>query len=423
MATYYVRPDGNDTNTGLAPTSAAGTGAWRTVNKALSVAVGGDTVWIAPGVYRENVAPTVAAQSTMISVSGDCSLTQVAWGIGLTAGIVRISNNLTNDAGTRSGITISLQGKAYYTFRDIRFDGWFDVTSSNQIFFTECSFTGLGRESVVAYNDFLASNFTVAFDRCSFTDVALTTLSPSTDNVRSHATFFRSCLFSCCTNLDRGSANSPAGTITGLWYLHARQPNNSLSRVYFLNCTVIPGRSQPAYMFAVWNWSENAAVHIVNTAILADATTNTFRTDRGGQMYTLNCAGYSLSYSGASNGGGNVTLNTYPLDNEEGYLGSVFNYLPYTPIVGSALIAAGTTTLVNGQSIPTVDFSNNVWNQTNPTIGYMDNRQVSTVPSTAGYIPLDRAVQTITTTAGSTGVSVHIYLGSTGVTFQTPNLT
>ena len=53
----------------------------------------------------------------------------------------------------------------------------------------------------------------------------------------------------------------------------------------------------------------------------------------------------------------------------------------------------------------------------------MDNRVRATVPGTGGYVPLDRAVQTITTTAGSTGISVHIYLGSTGVTFQTPNLT
>ena len=54
MPTYYVRPDGNDLNVGTAPTNAAGTGSFRTVNKALSVAVGGDTVWIAPGTYREN---------------------------------------------------------------------------------------------------------------------------------------------------------------------------------------------------------------------------------------------------------------------------------------------------------------------------------------------------------------------------------
>jgi len=53
----------------------------------------------------------------------------------------------------------------------------------------------------------------------------------------------------------------------------------------------------------------------------------------------------------------------------------------------------------------------------------MDNRQVSTVPATAGYVPLDRAIQTLTVTAGETGKSVHLYLGSTGVTFQTPNLT
>ena len=113
MPTYYVRPDGNDLNVGTAPTNAAGTGAFRTVNKALSVAVGGDTVWIAPGTYRENLVTTVAIQATTISFKGDTSLVQVAWGSGLTAGPIRITNFLTNDVSAPSGATLTLSSKRY----------------------------------------------------------------------------------------------------------------------------------------------------------------------------------------------------------------------------------------------------------------------------------------------------------------------
>ena len=123
MATYYVRPDGNDTNTGLAPTSASGTGAWRTVNRALSVAVGGDTVWIAAGTYRQNVTTSLAVQSSVINIKGDPSLTQVAWGSGLASGPVRITNFLTNDVTAPSGVTLSLTDKRYYTFDSLRFEG------------------------------------------------------------------------------------------------------------------------------------------------------------------------------------------------------------------------------------------------------------------------------------------------------------
>ena len=50
MATYYVRTDGSDSNTGTGP----GPGqAWLTVGKAVSATgmSSGDTVYIAPGVY------------------------------------------------------------------------------------------------------------------------------------------------------------------------------------------------------------------------------------------------------------------------------------------------------------------------------------------------------------------------------------
>ena len=54
MATYYVRTDGNDGNTGLGATTGT---AWATLQKALgATGIGsGDTVYIAPGVYTEAV--------------------------------------------------------------------------------------------------------------------------------------------------------------------------------------------------------------------------------------------------------------------------------------------------------------------------------------------------------------------------------
>ena len=53
-ATYYVRTDGNDANTGTTNTDG---GAWRTIDYAADHAVAGDTVRVQAGTYVETVGP------------------------------------------------------------------------------------------------------------------------------------------------------------------------------------------------------------------------------------------------------------------------------------------------------------------------------------------------------------------------------
>ncbi|BER92677.1 hypothetical protein [Atrimonas thermophila] len=57
MAIYYVRPDGNNSNDGLAPTPDR---AWQTLTKAANTVTAGDTVIIAPGTYTETLSPVNA---------------------------------------------------------------------------------------------------------------------------------------------------------------------------------------------------------------------------------------------------------------------------------------------------------------------------------------------------------------------------
>ena len=120
MAIYYVRPDGSNTNAGTGP---AANQAWATVAFALGAAsgtnpglVGGDTVYIAPGTYRNTVTIGYTTPTSMITVQGDPSCSQFS---GLTAGPVRITNAPVGDSAPTRGQFFS-GTTDYLTLRNIQ---------------------------------------------------------------------------------------------------------------------------------------------------------------------------------------------------------------------------------------------------------------------------------------------------------------
>lgn len=419
MPTYYVRPDGNDLNVGTAPTNAAGTGSFRTVNKALSVAVGGDTVWIAPGTYRENLVTTVASQATTISFKGDTSLVQVAWGSGLTAGPIRITNFLTNDVSAPSGATLTLSSKRYYYFESIRFEGYFSISYCRDISFYKCAWIGNetgaiinGAQGTQAYADF------IDFYRCSIVNMPITVEGAYQNTSKASYCYFRSCLIQVCNNPTGNNAWFNGGT-TG------DKVNYGLG--IFLNCTFIPGVSVPNFMFWQYDWGQ---FNVINCLILAKATTNVFYTARGGYSVVRNTYGLSLNASGVTPVN-SVTIVYNSADYGDNYNTGFSNFFAYTPHSDAIYLNAGTTidytvgwTITGFPNYPALDFFGNAWNNsTTPTVGAIESRALVPTAGSGGYVPLDRSIQTVTVTAGETGKSVHVYLGSTGVTFQTPNLT
>lgn len=429
MPTYYVRPDGNDTNVGTAPTNASGTGAFRTVNKALSVAVGGDTVWIAPGTYRENVLPTVAAQSTYINVYGDVNLTQVAWGSGLTAGVVRITNNLTNDVGTPSGYVLDLRGKRFYRFEKIRFEGPFFINGwfiNGQPLegaghrFTSCAFIGRQQQSnlqIGSPQNINNGTLDVFFNKCIFHETPITFGGFQSSGTYDRLLVFHNCHFTVCaslvTNAFIGWATISGSGVEGEHY-HK-----------WVNCTFVGGNSQPSYIIYT-GYGSNQHL-ILNCLFLTSGSTATFGETSGVAIRQNYNYGYNLSRVSTGVGANSVELKYTPVDTGEGYQFGFAQYIPQTPMPGSQIVSAGVASATLGGvtvTAPLTDFTGNTWTiPSNPTIGYVESRVVATVTGTGGYVPLDRSIQTLTVTAGETGKSVHVYLGSTGVTFQTPNLT
>jgi hypothetical protein len=135
MATYYVRTDGNNSNTG---TGSGTSQAWQTIGKifaAGSVVVGGDIVYIAPGTYTESFTVLATSPTSEVQIVGNPTASLFT---GVTAGPVMLS--AFNAAGTtviyNTTYLITATSKNYYSFSNLVFEFAHNTTVSGIQFFT-----------------------------------------------------------------------------------------------------------------------------------------------------------------------------------------------------------------------------------------------------------------------------------------------
>jgi len=121
VATYYVRTDGSDANAGTGP---ATNQAWQTITKAIgATGIGvGDTLYIAPGVYRGAFTAAYANPSSSgqrVTISGNPTASLFT---GVTAGPIIITN-YTTATTTTAGKTLTIL-KDYLTLTDVSIVGY-----------------------------------------------------------------------------------------------------------------------------------------------------------------------------------------------------------------------------------------------------------------------------------------------------------
>lgn len=178
MATFYVSTNGSDANNGQGPDASHATNKpWLTLGKALGAAgiASGDTVYVAPGVYRAVTTVNMTSPVAETFVLGDPQNGQGfkdGSGVLTPAGDVRLSAYTTNDTSAPSAsVVLTLNARDLLTFRNLVFHGGTGACVNNNAGSVSCTFqdclfiTGQNVPAIIAAASAdVAVNLTV--DRC-----------------------------------------------------------------------------------------------------------------------------------------------------------------------------------------------------------------------------------------------------------------
>ena len=413
MPTYYVAPYGSNANNGTTPATP-----WLTVQFALGAATGtnpglvaGDTVWIAPGNYREVITSTTltGTSGNTIKIYGDPTFTR-AWTAG-SAGRVRLTNYLSDTVVPTNSQTLSVLGD-YIEIQDLCLDGnpaggagtgvtdtCFHVNGGN-ITVRRCAIQTTTTSRQMGITCFIPTGKNnVTLDRCSiFASIGMYVFSQTQTPIYDVNVSIKDCYITG-SNGDYGIFLDGSGATS----------HSTGARIY--NNTIFSnGTGIGFYGFAGVG---GTTTELRNNLIYVPRGTGVSVV--GGGSITITQSNNVIYAATNFNSVSPTTNNVYApsLDIGSSRMQG-FGALPwYAPASGSGLFSAGTST-----GAPTVDFYGNTW-IANPSIGAVETK---TEASSLPYQPTERNASTITIAPGSTSQSIELYLGATGLTASTSGL-
>lgn len=394
MATYYVQPNGSDANSGTGPSNGS---AWLTVQKALGAtgASSGDTVYIAPGTYREAITFAGSWTST-VNIIGDKRATQFN---NISPGIVRITGLASDSLNVSTSLGgFTTNGKSYVSFDSIWFEHSVTIgSSSSYVQFTRCLFSPSfqptpGQSGALITLNTAGQNFNL-FDKCHISgSISVAGSGNSTGNR------FNACIIEC---------NSIGGN-GGILYTTTGSP-----MVYFTNCTIAGASAQQIFR-GYDGATGSSAAFIYNCLIVPSYCQPTMGTNISNFFIEDYNAGY-ITRGGSVSTGAN-TKQLYHRAYIQAPVNVVANdaaIMPYTPIAADSLVGAGSSAYTYG-----TDYYGNAWANP-PSIGAMEIKSFSTIGS---YLPTDKTFTNLTLAPDSTSQTIYLSVGSTGIGFSAPGI-
>jgi hypothetical protein len=413
MATYYVRVDGNDTNAGTGP---ATNQAWQTITKAVgATGVGvGDTVYIAPGIYRGNFTAgftNPANEGQRITIAGNPT---ASFFTGVNAGPVILTNYLTDNVSFTLGDIFSIS-KNFVTVQDMIFYGWtptpspfyrpFSAPAASALKLYRCLFglpssnaqkppvlvtinagsTGLVMQQCVVLN----GSFAVGASAHSGAWDSQTVI---TDNIfiNNNTNGFNS----ECMSLSSGTSGQFGGV---------KIVNNYMQGVYGV-------RMYNALSTAFPSVIQNCYIEASTTAITSDVG------NTSAMLQTYNILNAPNSVTSVSS---SATSKTNAFNPINASMSKIQGWADYPFISALSSLNAGVSAGINTNS-PATDIYGTSW--LIPATPSINAAEYASYTPSSQYLPTERNASTITIAPGSTSQSVELYLGATGLTFATSGL-
>jgi hypothetical protein len=410
MATYYVRTDGSDANTGTGP---ATNQAWQTITKAIGATgiAPGDTLYIAPGVYRGNFVagftnPTSEGQR--ITIAGNPTASQFS---GVTAGPVIITNWTSSTSA--GGVTLDLT-KSFVTVQDVFINGYqasggstfgivFQSVGTYQIY-RRCGFYGVN-QSGDNYSHFfaVANGFRgPTIEDCVFLGHAIVRQQANTGTAYDSQTIIRNSIFM--------NASTGVNTLQCLT-IDSAGTSPVFGGVNVTNCRFIGNTG----IRPVSNFRISTSFPVVVQNCIFDTVSGIVSSNTGDFIESYNIFNCTVERTMVATGTGSLSRAfispDFTLSRVSGWGNLPFwsNHFP------SASQNAGINT-----NSDTADFYGVTWlAPTTPTMGpieYFNNT------ATGVYVPTERNASAITIAPASTSQSIELYLGVTGLAFNTSGL-
>jgi hypothetical protein len=390
MATYYVSTStGNNGNNGTSPLTP-----WATLTYALggtTAVTSGDTIYVAPGVYRQNVVIGITNPTTNTKIIGS---TDGSIFTNVPVGYVRITSAIS-DNGSFSGQTLTGTTKNYIWLENLLFEGSVQLLTSANMTFTNCSFYG---PVYITSPSGLATNATI--NKCIFVYTGvpvgngLALYIQGTGTATTGGNVIQSCIFH--------NYYSPA--------IGAVLLGDSTGNLIY-NCSFFGAAGR-----AIWSTVANN-VQVYNSLFCGYYSTAALGAGASGQI-TSNYNRFVVSGTVANNVtvGANSIISTASIGVD---FGSAYQFaLPPLQPMGSFASSpnAGVGTATGALAYDTFG---KTWSGASPDAGGVTYAPIGT---TSFYFPSERNASAITIAPGSTSQSIELYLGATGLTFATSGL-